>query len=366
MPLNSSPPVLDAKAFDAKRQAAEEKSVTDFGIWGGLTPDNLDHMEELAERGVVGFKAFMCDSGIDEFKRADDLTLYEGMQKAARLRLPVAVHAESEEITRGLTNRARAAGNTSVSDYLATRPVIAEFEAVSRAIAIASRTGCKLHLVHLSSVEAVFEVMRASRLIDVTCETCPHYFLLNEQDAKALGAIAKCAPPLRQERTCRFLWSILFQDGIDFVASDHSPASPNLKTSSDCFANWGGISGCQSLLASVVSIAMRFGAPPGKPPVEKPLPNVARVTAANVAKRYKIPHKGRIETGFDADLALLDLSTPYTLRAEDLMYRHKQSPFVGKEFRGRIIRTIRRGETIFCNGKVTATAGGKLVRPTRR
>ena len=110
MPLNSSPPVLNAKAFDAKLEAAKAKSITDFGIWGGLTPDNLDHMEELADRGVVGFKAFMCDSGIDEFRRADDYTLFRGMRKAKELRLPVAVHAENEEIADGLTKRARKVG----------------------------------------------------------------------------------------------------------------------------------------------------------------------------------------------------------------------------------------------------------------
>ena len=151
---------------------------------------------------------------------------------------------------------------------------------------------------------------------------------------------------------------MLHSGRIDFVASDHSPASPDLKQSPDCFANWGGISGCQSLLSVTLTELLKLEA--------ENLPIVPRVTASNVAKRFKIPNKGQIESGFDADLALLDLSATYTLQAEDLMYRHKQSPFVGREFRGRIIRTIRRGESIFCNGKVTATAGGKLVRPTRR
>src|SRR3954464_10926814 len=104
MPLNSSPPVLDGESFDLKRAAGEKSSITDFALWGGLTPGNLDHMEELADRGVVGFKAFMCNSGIDDFARADDLTLYRGMRKAKQLGLPVAVHAESETMTSMLTD----------------------------------------------------------------------------------------------------------------------------------------------------------------------------------------------------------------------------------------------------------------------
>src|SRR4051812_33761927 len=103
MPLNSSPPTLDGASFDLKRAAAEANSWTDFALWGGLTPGNLNCMQELAERGVVGFKAFMSNSGIEDFARADDLTLYRGMRKAKQLGLPVAVHAESEEITSALT-----------------------------------------------------------------------------------------------------------------------------------------------------------------------------------------------------------------------------------------------------------------------
>lgn len=106
MPLNSAPPVLDGKAFDEKRKIAEHKSLTDFALWGGLTPQNLDRMEELAVRGVVGFEAFMCNSGIGDFPHADDLTLLEGMRRAAQLGLPVAVHAENDTITAGLARRA--------------------------------------------------------------------------------------------------------------------------------------------------------------------------------------------------------------------------------------------------------------------
>lgn len=114
MPLNASPPTLDVAAFDAKVAAATGASWIDFALWGGLTPLNLDSMGELAGRGVIGFKAFMCNSGIDDFLAADDATLREGMLRAAGLGLPVAVHAEDEALTRRLTTAARAAGGTSV------------------------------------------------------------------------------------------------------------------------------------------------------------------------------------------------------------------------------------------------------------
>src|SRR6188768_4413088 len=138
MPLNSSPPTIDAEGFDAKLAAAQAQSSIDFGLWGGLVPGNLDELERLAERGVIGLKAFMSNSGIDEFRHADDRTLYDGMAEAARLGLLVAVHAENDALT------ARSFGPTA-RDFMASRPVIAELEAIGRAIAFAADTGCRLH-----------------------------------------------------------------------------------------------------------------------------------------------------------------------------------------------------------------------------
>ena len=140
MPLNSQSPVVDGAAFDAKRERVERLAAVDLALWGGLVPGHLDDMQELAARGVVGFKAFMSASGIDEFPRADDMTLYEGMARAAGLGLPVAVHAENEAITAALAARASASGRNSVRDYLASRPAVAEIEAIGRAIAFAQDT----------------------------------------------------------------------------------------------------------------------------------------------------------------------------------------------------------------------------------
>ena len=198
MPLNAHPPTVTAAAFDAKRRCLERGALVDIALWGGLVPGDVEAMDELAARGVVGFKAFMCSSGIDDFPAVDDLTLYEGMCRAASLGLPVAVHAESEAITAGLAQRARAEGRTAMRDFLASRPAVAELEAIARAIALAQESGCSLHVVHVSTGRGVALVAEArARGVDVTCETCPHYLVLTEEDAEALGNVAKCAPPLR-------------------------------------------------------------------------------------------------------------------------------------------------------------------------
>jgi allantoinase len=364
MPLNSSPPTLDGESFDLKRKAAEANSRTDFALWGGLTPGNLDRMEELAERGVVGFKAFMSNSGIDEFGRADDLTLYRGMKTAAMLGLPVAVHAESEELTSRLSAEAIASGRTGVRDYLDSRPIIAEIDAVRRAIAFAHDTGCSVHVVHMSSAGASMEVVKARhethrpavRPPVITGETCPHYLVLTDEDMRLIGAPAKCAPPLRTGEEAGQLLIQLIHHGVDFVASDHSPAPPSMKADANFFKAWGGIAGVQSTLSIVLEPA--WGLSP---------PRVADLVASRCAVRFGMVRKGHVSAGNDADLALVDLSASYTLTRDMLLDRHKFSPYVGRTFRGVVKRTIVRGHTVLLDGRIVADQfRGRLVKPERQ
>ncbi len=358
MPLNAHPPTLDATSFDLKLAAAQSSSLVDFAFWGGLVPGNVPHMEELAERGVVGFKAFMSNSGIDDFLAVDDLTLYEGMVQAARLRKIVAVHAENDQITSSLARRAITQGRTGKRDYLASRPIIAEQEAIERAILMASETGCSLHIVHVSSGRGVQLVAEArERGVDVSCETCPHYLVLSEDDMEELGAVAKCAPPLRSQQEREALWEQVFAGNVPMIASDHSPAPADMKTDANFFRVWGGISGCQSLLSLLLTDGYEHRS--------LSLNRISSLTAEYVARRFGLlPHKGRLTPGADADMVLVNLQTSNVLQATDLFYRHQYSPYVNKLLRGRIVQTLVRGNTIFREGSFVFAPIGRLLRPS--
>lgn len=361
MPLNSLPPVLDGASFDLKLEAARRSSLTDFALWGGLTPKNLDRLEELAGRGVVGFKAFMCDSGIEEFPHCDDQTLQRGMEIAASLGMLVAVHAEDQSVVSSLAQQAQNANRRSWADFAESRPISAEVDAIRRACDMARRTNCDLHIVHVSSAEGINYVL-ASRIArgvtkhgpEISCETCPHYFLLDQSDLTRLGAIAKCAPPLRRPDERQKLQDRVKDTAIAFVASDHSPCPPAMKHADDVFNAWGGIAGVQSTLQSLLTL---------QPAIEPQ--RVALLTATNAARRFRIPNKGAIAVGFDADLTLVDLNRTFELKREDLLDRHKLSPYVGRAFRGVIRRTILRGRTIFADGRTVGRPLGRLVRPSR-
>jgi len=358
MPLNSTPCTVNAGEFVRKRAALEALSIADFGLWGGLIPGNVSEMADMAAVGVVGFKAFMCDSGLPEFPRADDLTLYEGMREASRLNLPVAVHAESEELTRALTSRMRKEGRSSIRDFLASRPVLVELEAIQRATLIAEETGAKLHVVHISSGRGVLIAAAArNRGVDVSIETCPHYLFFTEDDLEETGALLKCTPPLRDSAQQGDLWEQVLNGVVDMVASDHSPAPPSMK-SGEFISCWGGIAGAQSTLPVLLERGHHERA--------LPLTRIARLLSATPAQRFRIEHKGSLTVGNEGDLVLLDLNQPFALRKEDMADRHRQNPYGGECFRGTILQTLRRGEPIYADGVFPTKAGGELVMPGRR
>ena len=353
MPLNSSPCTVGAREFQEKRAALQQSSITDFALWGGIVPGNRSAMAELAECGVIGFKAFMADSGLPEFPRADDLTLFEGMQEAARLGLPVSVHAESNELVGELTRRAVEAGRSGIRDYLASRPVIAEIAAIEHALLLAEETGVKLHIVHVSSGRGVMAALEGrQRGVDVTIETCAHYLYFGEEDMERLGAVLKCAPPLRDAAERKMLWRFVTRGDVDMVASDHSPAPPAMKEDAGFFKIWGGVAGVQSTLSVLLEMA----------PVER----VAALTASNPAARFGIARKGRIEVGCDADFTLADLNAEHTVTRESLFQRHGFSPYLGATFRGAMRRTVVRGRTVFLDGKIVSDRGGQFVHAESR
>jgi allantoinase len=356
MPLNAHPPTVDAAAFDAKVAAAQGRLHVDVALWGGIVPGNLDDLDALAARGVVGFKAFMSASGIDDFAAADELTLLEAMGRAAALGLPVAVHAESDPLTAALSARAVAHGRTTMADYLASRPVIAELEAIARAILMARETGCALHVVHVSSGRGVALIAQArADGVDVTCETCPHYLALDAQDAQRIGALAKCAPPLRPAAVVAELWERVLAGDVDLIATDHSPAPMAMKEGEDLFAVWGGIGGAQTLLSVLLSEGL---AARGLPTAA-----LARLLAQAPAQRFGLAAggKGALEPGADGDLVLVDPAATWTLTRDALHDRHRLSPFAGRRFTGRVVRTVLRGRTVALDGAPVGDPQGRIV-----
>lgn len=346
MPLNSAPPTVNKQNLELKQSRADKKAIVNPFYWGGLVPDNLADLKELHESGVIGFKAFMSPSGIADFNHIGDEVIFKGMSKIAELEAILAVHAESTVICEQLAEEKQRQGKTTAKDYVESRPIISEIEAVRRIISYAEATGCKLHIVHVSSRKVVEIIQEAkARGTDITVETCPHYLSLTVKDLEEQGGLAKSAPPVRDQEEVEGLWDAIANDEIDTIGSDHSPAPASMKEITDnFFEGWGGISGAQSTL----NILLTEGYKKRDIPLEK----IVALTATNPAHVFGLEDKGTIEAGYDADIAIIDLSESFELKNEDLFYRHQHSPYVGMTFQGAVKETIVSGKTVFKDGEI--------------
>ena len=361
MPLNSVPPVLDGDSFDVKKEAAEKTSIVDFGLWGGLVDADPESLRELSERGAVGVKAFLCDSGVAEFPALHQEDLVPALSAAAEAGLLVALHCEDEALVREATARVRGEGRHDAVAWPLSRPPLVEVRAVAGACAAAREAGARIHVVHLSAMEALGAIGAARDMgTDVTVETCPHYLTFDERDLARQGAALKCAPPIRDMRNRDGLWKALLEGKIDFVASDHSPCPPDLKASADMFAAWGGVAGAQSLLPALFAgAAQRAG---DAFDVRKVAGFAVWRLSAKPAKRFGLwPRKGAIAPGSDADVVLFDADREWTLDDQSSRTRGVD-PYIGRTFRGKVVRTLVGGRTVYNErDPVTNPARGRFI-----
>ncbi|HEV8305028.1 MAG TPA: allantoinase AllB [Gemmatimonadales bacterium] len=362
MPLNAHPPTITTPDFDAKLAVASQKALVDFGLWGGLVDDNLSELPALANRGVIGFKAFMSDSGIDDFHRAPDGVLAAGLKTLTRYGVPLGVHAESQEMVERLGAELRAAGRTDRLAWCRARPPAAEVEAIRRLVSCVrgAGRGARAHVVHVSCAEGLAAVRAArERGLEITAETCPHYLGFTEEDFERVGPALKCAPPIRDAATQGRLWEALLAGEVDLIGSDHSPcpAADKKKGEHNVWQAWGGVSGIQSTLPLLLTEGVHGRG--------LTLERVAELTAEAPARVFGLsPQKGAIAVGADADFALVDPDRNWTLEAKHLQTRSGISPYLGRAFRGAVVRTIVRGRTVFADGEILGEPGwGRLVTP---
>lgn len=343
-PIASNPPVRDADSFLKKEETAKKYSLIDFGIIGGVAPDNIEEISKMNNLGAIAFKGFASqNTGTKELEYLDDIHMIKMMAEIAKTGKVMLIHAENEAICSFLKEENLKCGRTTFADYEMERPILSEMEAVRRIIAFSTITGCHVHIVHASSKKVVDIITQAKKEgIPVTVETCPHYLSLNVNDFPALNG-AKCCPPLRKVEEINPLWEAVRNGEIDTIGSDHSSMPLG-------DGKFGGLSGGQSTLSVLLE--------EGYHKRNIPLEIIAGITSANSAKIFGIyPQKGTIAVGSDGDLAIVDLNETFTLKKEDLFDRQKHSQYIGKTFRGKVKYTIRRGTIIFEDDKIIDKPG---------
>lgn len=354
MPLNSAPVTTSVSALAAKVAAARGRCRVDFGLWGGVVPGNSGDLEPLLDGGALGCKCFLVPSGIDDFPHVDEAELRVAMPILARVGVPLLAHAELPEYLRPADP---AKDPCDYATFLATRPPEAETEAVSLLARLSAETGCAVHIVHVSSADAVHLIARAREAgTRVTAETCPHYLSLAAEDISRGATEFKCAPPIREGANRDGLWEGLADGVLDLIASDHSPCPPELKSleSGSFLDGWGGISSLQLSLRVTWTEAARRG---------YDLVDVARWMCEAPATLAGLAHrKGRIAPGYDADLVVFDPEAETEVKGVRLFHRHALTPYEGSRLRGSVMATYVRGVMVFDDGAFPEACPGRWLK----
>ncbi|MCJ8268856.1 MAG: allantoinase AllB, partial [Psychrosphaera sp.] len=334
MPLNCIPVTINKAALEEKLEAVHDKLWVDCGFWGGVVPDSVDDLDELLGAGVLGVKSFLIDSGIEEFPNVAAQDIRRALPILAKHDVPYLIHAELDTEC-----KPPPVIGDNYQSFLASRPKHWENEAVSLMVELSAEAqanghDCKVHIVHLSSAEALDSIAKAkAQGLAFTAETCPHYLTLFSEAIPNGKTLFKCCPPIREDANREILWQAVQDGRISFIVSDHSPCTPQLKhiDSGDVEKAWGGISALQFGLPLIWTEAKNRGFS---------LVDISRLMSFETAKCAGLSSiKGQISPGFDADFAVFDDSVEYQITNDMIKHRHKITPYEGRTVCGQINRT---------------------------
>lgn len=348
MPLNSIPPTTTLAGFQTKLDAANGDCFVDVGFWGGVVPGNTSELARMFAAGVVGFKCFLVPSGVDEFPHVTEADLRVAMPELSRLRAMLIVHAE-------LPGPMTATDGTDYEAFLRSRPRAAEDEAIELMIRLSREFDTRVHIVHLSSSDALPLLREAqSAGVKISAETCPHYLHFASETIPDRATEFKCCPPIRESDNREKLWQGLGDGTIEMVVSDHSPcpASMKLRESGDFMAAWGGIASLQLRLPVTWTEARRRGFS---------LRELTNWLCTNPARQVSLEsRKGAIAAGCDADIIIWNPNREFIVDGAHLEHRHKLTPYHGESLHGVVEKTFLRGRKIYENGLQEVPTGELL------
>ncbi|XP_077291672.1 allantoinase [Arctopsyche grandis] len=350
MPLNSIPPTTTLKNLITKTEEAEGTVYVDVAFWGGVIPGNQDDLLSLIKAGVVGFKCFLCPSGVDEFPHVIEDDLDKALKVLQNTKTVLAFHAECNLDE----DDCKKSSSEEYKTYLLSRPPEMEHKALKLINKMAEKyPNVRYHIVHVSAASAA-SIIRDMKNngVHITAETCPHYLTLSSEEIPNCATEYKCAPPVRCSKNKENMWKFVEENVIDLIVSDHSPCTPELKEGGFMEA-WGGISSLQFGLSLIWTNASQRGLN---------LMDISRLLSAAPAKLCRLDEKkGSFRVGLDADMIVFDPEDGYTVTKDIIYHKNKLTPYLGMKLKGKVLQTFLRGQLIYDNNKFSDIPQGQLL-----
>jgi len=346
---NTIPPTGTGEILREKHARAAASAHVDFGLYGLLGEDTIEHVPALIDGGVIGFKLYMGNT-FGNIPSPSTGAMLEAFEVVAATGKRISLHAETASIMARREARMAAAGRRDPLAHLAARPALVAIEAVSRAALLAEWTGARIHILHISSADELRPLAEAkARGIDITGETCPHYLMLSAADYARFGGIIRVNPPVREARHQEPLWRALADGTVDMIATDHAPHSPEEKTRNDIWSVDCGFPGVETQMPLMLTEAAkgRFS-----------ICDYVRWSASNPAHAWGLyPRKGVIAPGSDADIVIYDPAAQQVLSAASHHMNVDYSAYEGMEIIGRVDTVLSRGRVVIDAGEYHGATG---------
>lgn len=364
MPYDDAAPVNTADRVRTKIGIVDREAVVDVALLGTLAPEGGWHeTAEMVEAGVVGFKLSLYHTHAVRFPRIGHIDMRASMAAIREAGSTLCLHAEDDEIVRGLVAASTLADSDDPRAHTSTRPPISETLGVVTALEMAAEQGTATHICHASLARSIDLVTwYREQGADVSAETCPHYLAFDETDVDRLGTRLKINPPMRAAAEVEGLWERLAGGAIALVASDHAPWPKANKQLSPFLANSSGAPGVETLVPVTLGLALQ------RDPSGRLFDAALDALTIGPARRYGLEErKGSLESGKDADVVVLMLDPQAQVDESQLHSNAGWSPYDGMTVGCRVALTVQRGEVVWeaSTGSVAEPGTGRLLTRSR-
>lgn len=348
---NTVPNAVTQELLEQKYQIASETSFANYSFMMGGTNDNLEEVLKTNPRNVAGIKLFLGSSTGNML--VDNEEVLEKIFSSTPML--IAVHCEDEATIKANLEKYKAEYGDDVpaTVHHLIRSEEACYISSSKAIALAKKTGARLHIFHLSTAKEMELFTNKIPLEEkkITAEVCIHHLWFTDKDYAKKGNFIKWNPAVKTEKDREALWEALLDDRIDVIATDHAPHTLEEKSLPYLQAPSGGP------LVQHAVVAMFEAHHQGRISVEK----IVEKMAHNPAKIFKIEKRGFIREGYYADLAIVNPGMPWNVKKDNILYKCGWSPFEGYNFKSRITHTFVNGQLVYNNFKVKDVQCGERL-----